>query len=139
MAEFFMIIGFALAAYAVVANDSLQALGTFIASNAKRPWWVLWIWISGIMVVTISLGWISNGGDPAFGRLTAEGKNIPHPHDIGGTITLLFALPPLALVILTRMSIPVSTSLMCLTGFKGLVAAQQGETAGGARSIFSNR
>ncbi len=138
MAEFFMIIGFALAAYAVVANDSLQALGTFIASNAKRPWWALWFWISGIMVVTITLGWISNGGDPAFGRLTAEGKNIPHPHDIGGTITLLFALPPLALVILTRMGIPVSTSLMCLTGFKGLVAAQQGESAGGALDLFKS-
>jgi len=138
MAEFYMIIGFALAAYAVVANDSLQALGTFIASNSKRPWWVLWIWISGIMVVTITWGWIANGGDPAFGRLSATGKNIPHPHDIGGTITLLFALPPLVLVVLTRMGIPVSTSLMCLTGFKALVAAQQGKSGGQALELFKS-
>lgn len=82
MSELFMILGFALAAYAIVANDSIQTLGTFLASNSKRPWWMLWIWISGIMVVTVSWGWIANGGDPAFGRLAAAGKNIPHPHDL---------------------------------------------------------
>lgn len=138
LSEFFMIIGFALAAYAVVANDSIQALGTFIASNAKRPWWILWIWISGIMVVTITWGWIANGGDPAFGRLAAEGKNIPHPHDFGGTFTILFAIPPLCLVILTRMGIPVSTSLLVLTGFKGLVAAQQGKSGDAAVDLFQS-
>ena len=106
MAEFFMIIAFAMAAYAIVANDSIQSLGTFLASNAKRPWWLLWIWISGIMVVTVSWGWFANGGDPAFGRLSAAGKNIPHPPDIGGMITWLFLLPPLCLVILTRMVSP---------------------------------
>jgi hypothetical protein len=57
-----MILGFALAAYAIVANDSIQTLGTFLASNSKRPWWSLWIWISGIMVVTVTWGWIANGG-----------------------------------------------------------------------------
>ena len=138
MAEFFMIIAFAMAAYAIVANDSIQSLGTFLASNAKRPWWVLWIWISGIMVVTVSWGWFANGGDPAFGRLSAAGKNIPHPHDIGGMITWLFLLPPLCLVILTRMGIPVSTSLLVLTGFKGLVAAQQGKTPGAAVDLFKS-
>lgn len=138
MAEFFMIISFAMAAYAIVANDSIQTLGTFLASNAKRPWWVLWIWISGIMVVTVSWGWFANGGDPAFGRLAAEGKNIPHPHDIGGLITWLFVLPPLCLVILTRMGIPVSTSLLVLTAFKGLVAAQQGKSGGAAVDLFKS-
>lgn len=133
-----MIIGFAMAAYAIVANDSIQTLGTFIASNAKRPWWWLWIWISGIMVVTVSWGWMMNGGDPAFGRLAADGKNIPHPHDIGGAITWLFAIPPLCLVILTRMGIPVSTSLLVLTAFKGLVAAQQGKTPEAAVDLFKS-
>lgn len=133
-----MIISFAMAAYAIVANDSIQTLGTFLASNAKRPWWVLWIWISGIMVVTVSWGWFANGGDPAFGRLAAEGKNIPHPHDIGGLITWLFVLPPLCLVILTRMGIPVSTSLLVLTAFKGLVAAQQGKSGGAAVDLFKS-
>lgn len=138
MAELFMILGFAMAAYAIVANDSIQTLGTFLASNSKRPWWSLWIWISGIMVVTVAWGWMSNGGDPAFGRLAASGKNIPHPQDFGGAITWLFALPPLCLVILTRMGVPVSTSLLVLTAFKGLVAAQQGKTPGAAVDLFKS-
>ena len=138
MTELFMIIGFALAAYAIVANDSIQTLGTFLASNSKRPWWVLWIWISGIMVVTVTWGWLANGGDPAFGRLAAEGKNIPHPEMFGGAITWLFVLPPLCLVILTRMGIPVSTSLLVLTAFKGLVAAQQGKTPKAALDLFES-
>lgn len=133
-----MILGFAMAAYAIVANDSIQTLGTFLASNSKRPWWILWIWISGIMVVTVTWGWMTNGGDPAFGRLAADGKNIPHPHDIGGLITWLFVLPPLCLVILTRMGIPVSTSLLVLTAFKGLVAAQQGKTPKAAVDLFGS-
>lgn len=133
-----MILGFALAAYAIVANDSIQTLGTFLASNSKRPWWTLWIWISGIMVVTVTWGWILNGGDPAFGRLAAEGKNIPHPDAFGGAITWLFVIPPLCLVILTRMGIPVSTSLLVLTAFKGLIAAQQGKSPKAAVDLFNS-
>jgi len=132
MAEVFMILGFAMAAYAIVANDSIQTLGTFLASNAKRPWWVLWIWISGIMVVTVTWGWLANGGDPAFGRLAAKQIDLPN------VFTWLFILPPLCLVILTRMGIPVSTSLLVLTGFKALVAQQQGEDAKGAVELFSS-
>ena len=37
-----MWVGFGIAAYSAVANDSIQTLGTFIASNKHRPWWVLW-------------------------------------------------------------------------------------------------
>lgn len=133
-----MILGFALAAYAIVANDSIQTLGTFLSSNSKRPWWALWIWISGIMVVTVTMGWVLNGGDPAFGRLAAEGKNIPHPSNFGGAITWLFVIPPLCLVILTRMGIPVSTSLLVLTAFKGLIAAQQGKSPKGAVDLFNS-
>lgn len=51
--ELFAIVGFLLAAYAVIANDSIQTLGTFLASNAKRPWWVLWIFAAGIMVAAL--------------------------------------------------------------------------------------
>jgi phosphate/sulfate permease len=138
MSEIFMILGFALAAYAIVANDSIQTLGTFLSSNSKRPWWTLWIWISGIMVVTVTWGWVVNGGDPAFGRLAAAGKNIPHPDAFGGAITWLFVIPPLCLVILTRMGIPVSTSLLVLTAFKGLIAAQQGKTPKAAVDLFNS-
>ena len=31
-----MLVGFLLAAYSVVANDSLQTLGTYLSSNRKR-------------------------------------------------------------------------------------------------------
>jgi phosphate/sulfate permease len=138
MSELFMILGFALSAYAIIANDSIQTLGTFLSSNSKRPWWSLWIWISGIMVVTVTWGWIANGGDPAFGRLAADGKDILHPAMYGGTITWLFVIPPLCLVILTQMGIPVSTSLLVLTAFKGLSAAQQGKTSQGAVDLFNS-
>jgi len=138
MSELFMILGFALSAYSIIANDSIQTLGTFLSSNSKRPWWMLWIWISGIMVVTVAWGWMANGGDPAFGRLAADGKNIAHPASYGGAITWLFVIPPLCLVVLTRMGIPVSTSLLVLTAFKGLIAAQQGKSSQGAVDLFNS-
>lgn len=131
-----MIVSFAMAAYAIVANDAIQTLGTFLSSNAKRPWWMLWVWISGIMVVTVTWGWIANGGDPAFGRLAA--KKIAFPTEYGGMFTWVFVLPPLALVILTRIGIPVSTSLLVLTGFKGIVAAQQGSSQVEALDLFAD-
>lgn len=130
MSELYMLLGFALAAYAIVANDSIQTLGTFLASNAKRPWWTLWIWISGIMIVTVSWSWYTNGGDPSFGRLAAKKIDLP------AAFTWLFVLPPLCLVILTRMGIPVSTSLLVLTGFKALVAQQNSEDARTAIELF---
>ena len=40
--EILMIVGFCLAAYSIVGNDVPQTLGTFISSNAHRPWWLLW-------------------------------------------------------------------------------------------------
>jgi hypothetical protein len=41
MAETIAIVGFLFAAYSIVANDAIQTLGTFLSSNAKRPWWML--------------------------------------------------------------------------------------------------
>jgi len=92
MTEIFMILGFALAAYAIVANDSIQTLGTFLASNSKRPWWSLWIWISGIMVVTVTWGWIANGGDPASAALRRRVKTFRTQMILGGSLlgSLLF-------------------------------------------------
>lgn len=123
MSDAIMLVGFAMAAYSIVANDSIQTLGTFLASNAKRPWWMLWIWISSILVVTVLWGWTSSGGDPAFGRLAA--KNILLPE----TFNILYIVPPLTLVILTRRGIPVSTSLLVLTAFTALTALQNGADA----------
>ena len=49
-----MWVGFVFAAYAAVANDSIQTLGTFIASNQDKKWWVLWIFIGGVFIATHS-------------------------------------------------------------------------------------
>jgi len=105
-----MIVGFLLAAYSVVANDSIQTLGTFLSSNAHRPWWLLWIFGSGILIVVILYSWYVNGGDPAYGRL----QKFPVPE---GGVSWIHAIPPLALLILTRFGVPVSTTFLVLTVF----------------------
>ena len=66
-------IGFGFAAYAAVANDSIQTLGTFIASNRHRPWYVLWIFAAGIFVLTVGYSWLNYGGDVSYGRLASKG------------------------------------------------------------------
>ena len=105
-----MIVGFLLAAYSVVANDSIQTLGTFLASNVRRPWWLLWMFASSILLVVIAYGWIVNGGDPTYGRL----EKFPVPE---GGVSWIHAIPPLALLILTRLGVPVSTTFLVLTVF----------------------
>ena len=35
----YTVLGFGLAAYSVIANDSVQTLGTFIASNERFKWY----------------------------------------------------------------------------------------------------
>ena len=105
-----MIVGFLLAAYAVVANDSIQTLGTFLASNARRPWWLLWIFASGVLLAVMFYGWVANDGDVAYGRLS----KFPVPE---GGVSWLHAIPPLALLVLTRLGVPVSTTFLVLTVF----------------------
>ena len=129
MSDVYMILGFALAAYSIVANDSIQTLGTFLSSNSKRPWWILWLWIATILVVTVLWGWAANHGDPSFGRLTGK---IDHP----ASFNWLYVIPPLVLVILTNRGIPVSTSLLVLTAFSSLTAMQMGESGDKPGDIF---
>ncbi|MEO1451028.1 MAG: hypothetical protein AAFV07_15975, partial [Bacteroidota bacterium] len=69
-----MMLGFCLAAYSVVGNDVIQTLGTFLTSNEKRPWWVLWLFAGGIMAVILILGYLGygeflGGNDVAYDRL----------------------------------------------------------------------
>ena len=49
----FALAGFCLASYSIVGNDAIQTLGTFLSSNSKRPWWVLWIFACSILVSVI--------------------------------------------------------------------------------------
>jgi hypothetical protein len=107
--QLLMLVGFTIAAYSIVANDALQTLGTFLSSNARRPWWVLWLFAVGILYTVIIYGWVTNAGDSSFGRLA----RIPLPQPFG----LIYLVPPLVLLWLTRRGIPVSTTFLILTIF----------------------
>ena len=62
-------IGFLLAAYSVVANDSVQTLGTFIESNSQKfKWYYLWMAASLVLLFTLWYGWSLNGGDISYGN-----------------------------------------------------------------------
>lgn len=106
----FALIGFMFAAYAIVANDVIQTLGTFLSSNAKRPWLILWAFAASIIVFVMAYGWFFNSGDIAFDRL----NSIPYPQT---GIQWWHVLPPLVLLIITRYGIPVSTTFLVLTIF----------------------
>ncbi len=99
-------IGFVFAAYAVVGNDALQTLGTFINSNRRLPWWALFLFAAVILVAAFFWGWAQ--GDPSYGRLDR------YPPI---KIEWYHALPPFVLLLLTRTGIPVSTTFMVLTIF----------------------
>ena len=106
-------IGFLLAAYSVIGNDSAQTLGTFISSNNKKvKWYWMWAFASVILAGTLMSGWFA--GDIAFGRLS----KIPLPDQFHW----YHALAPALLLGLTRFGVPVSTTLLTLSAFSsGLV------------------
>lgn len=110
LSNVFMVAGFLMAAYSIVANDAIQTLGTFLSSNSKRPWWVLWLFAVGILTVTVIYGWMTYNGDVSYGRLSSK---FPVPE----TFHLYHILPPFFIVILTRFGIPVSTTFLVLTVF----------------------
>ena len=58
MSIIYTVIGFALAGYSVIANDSIQTLGTFIASKKKwLKWYVLAVSASSVMMIALACGW----------------------------------------------------------------------------------
>jgi hypothetical protein len=102
-------VGFALAGYSVIANDSVQTLGTWIASNREKfKWYTMWVAASAVMIATIVYGWWAYDGDISYGRLA----KIPFQE-----VQWYHALAPLALVALTKKGIPVSTSFLVLSAF----------------------
>ena len=108
--------GFILAAYSAVSNDSIQTIGTFIASNADRKWYVLWLYIGAIFLVTVIVGWVINEGDVSFGRLQGEEDGIllfPQPD----SFNFLQIAAPIFLLVLTRLRMPVSTTFLLLSSF----------------------
>ena len=114
--EIIAILGFILAAWSVVANDSVQTLGTFIASNSKVKWYYLWIFASAILLAAFLYSWLFNGGDITYGRLDLI------PYD---GVKWYHLLAPITLIILTRLRIPVSTSLLVLSAFASSIVFEK--------------
>jgi hypothetical protein len=122
--QYAMWAGFLFAAYAAIANDSIQTIGTFIASNQDKKWWVLWIFIGGIFFFTMFYSWITLGGDVSHGRLTSKGFEIAPTE-----FHFLQIAAPIFLLILTRLRMPVSTTFILLTSFAATPAAVGGVLA----------
>ena len=109
----YTIVGFGLATYSVIGNDSIQTLGTFLASNKERfNLYTLWFAASVPMAFTLIYGWYFYDGDISYERLT----QIPYQE-----IKWYHALAPAALLLLTRIGIPVSTTFLVLSAFASTV------------------
>ncbi|MCH2448893.1 MAG: hypothetical protein MK198_01985 [Gracilimonas sp.] len=111
-AELAMWVGFVFAGYSAIANDSIQTIGTFLASNMDKKWWVLWLWIGGIFLVTVSASFYIYDGDVTYQRLTSKGFA-----EAPTEFSFLQVAAPVFLLILTRMRMPVSTTFLLLSCF----------------------
>lgn len=110
-----MWLGFFFAAYAAVANDSIQSLGTFIESNKAKKWWVLWLYIGSIFLVTVTVSFVLFDGDVTWQRLTEPDGSTKYPHP--ENFSFFQVIAPLVLLILTRLRMPVSTTFLLLSVF----------------------
>jgi hypothetical protein len=110
-----MWVGFLFAAYATVANDSIQSLGTFIESNKQRKWWILWLYIGGIFLATVTFSWFYFDGDVTFQRIINDEGVTKYPHPENFSFFQIIA--PLVLLVLTRLRMPVSTTFLMLSVF----------------------
>ncbi|MBT3475761.1 hypothetical protein HN460_02340 [bacterium] len=102
------IIGFMLASYSVIGNDSIQTLGTFIAANEKINW--KWKFMFGALVfcTIVFFCWYTNNGDIAYGRLARIDYIEPRWYHV---------MAPAILLLLTRYGIPVSTTFLVFSVF----------------------
>tara|TARA_R110001599_G_scaffold203055_1_gene399986 strand:+ start:9582 stop:10691 length:1110 start_codon:yes stop_codon:yes gene_type:complete len=107
-----MWIGFALAAYSAVANDSIQTIGTFISSNGDKKWWLLWLYIGSIFLITVTISWVINDGDVTYQRLASKGFS-----EAPTSFNFLQIAAPIFLLIITRLRMPVSTTFLLLSSF----------------------
>jgi hypothetical protein len=113
----YTIIGFGLAGWSVIANDSIQTLGTFIASKQKWfKWYTLAASASFVMILALAWGWYAYDGDISYGRLT----RIPYQE-----IQWYHAVAPGILLLLTRIGIPVSTTFLVLSAFASTLVLEK--------------
>lgn len=104
--------GFALAAYSAIANDSIQTIGTFIASNQNRKWYWLWLFMGLIFLGTVTYSWFRFNGDVSYQRLMVPGlEKAPE------SFVFLQLAAPIVLLVMTRLRMPVSTTFLLLNVF----------------------
>ncbi len=104
--------GFALAAYSAIANDSIQTIGTFIASNQSKKWYWLWLFMGLIWLGTVGYSWFYFNGDVTYERLSVPGLD-----KAPESFVFLQLAAPIVLLILTRLRMPVSTTFLLLNVF----------------------
>jgi hypothetical protein len=107
-----MWVGFAIAGYSAIANDSIQTIGTFIASNTNRKWYYLWAYMAVIFLATVTYSWIVFDGDVSHERLASKGLS-----EAPVEFSFLQLAAPVFLLILTRLRMPVSTTFLLLSTF----------------------
>jgi hypothetical protein len=115
MDQFLPIFFFLLASYSVIANDSIQTLGTWMTSNKKTPWYFLATFASIGLIATVSYSWFAYSGDISYGRL----EEIPFVK-----VEWYHGIAPVVLILLTRIGIPVSTSFLILATFASSVVLE---------------
>jgi len=131
-----MYAGFIMAAYSVVGNDVIQTLGTFLSSNERRPWYVLWLYAGSILAFALIYGWVINDGDVSYGRLLGSGgfENPAYPMPVD--LSWWYLLPPIVLLTITRFGIPVSTTFLILSFF-GTSQVDFGEADGIFEMVYA--
>lgn len=111
-AKIAMWMGFMFAAYSAIANDSIQTIGTFLASNSDRKWYTLWFFIGGIFLATVTYSWFTYSGDVSYQRLSTDALA-----EAPKSFTFLQIAAPIFLLIITRLRMPVSTTFLILSCF----------------------
>lgn len=110
--------GFSVAAFSAISNDSIQTLGTFFSSNTRKKWWVLWLFIGGLFLATITISYVLFDGDVSYQRLATKGFD-----QAPTSFTYLQIAAPIFLIIFTRMRMPVSTTFLLLSSFAASTGA----------------
>ncbi|TNE68417.1 hypothetical protein EP331_15785 [bacterium] len=119
-AEVAMWVGFILAGYSAIANDSIQTIGTFLASNSEKKWWTLWLYIGGIFVAVVLYSFLTFDGDVSHQRLASKGFEVAPT-----SFSFLQIAAPIFLLILTRLRMPVSTTFLILSCFSANLSGIQ--------------
>lgn len=130
-----MWVGFMFAAYSAIANDSIQTIGTFLASNQEKPWYSLWLFIGGIFLLTVTYSWFAYDGDVSYQRLSAPALSVAP-----SGFSFLQIAAPVFLLIITRLRMPVSTTFLILSCFSADLAGITGmlvKSLGGYVTAFT--